>query len=136
MSVYVDDMEAGFGRMVMCHMWADTLDELFDMVDAIGVQRKWLQRPLSAATGQDARYPEDVRLLRGMDASWVHFDIAKSKKMAALERGAVLTDRFGPMEHEARLMIATGVPALVNRGNAKLEMVNGARERRREESAE
>lgn len=84
MSVYVDNMEAGFGRMVMCHMWADTLDELFGMVDAIGVQRKWLQRPLAAATGDDPRYPEDARLTRGMEASWVHFDIAKSKKAAAI----------------------------------------------------
>ena len=76
MSVYVDDMEAGFGRMVMCHMWADTLDELLEMADAIGVQRKWLQRPLAAATGEDPRYAPDPRLLRGMNASWVHFDIA------------------------------------------------------------
>jgi uncharacterized protein DUF4031 len=130
MSVYVDDMEAGFGRMVMCHMWADTLDELLAMVDAIGVQRKWLQRPKAAADGNDLRYAPDVRLARGMDASWVHFDIAKTKKAAALLRGAILTDRFGPMEHEARLLVATGVPALVERGNAKLGMVESCRDRR------
>ena len=132
MSVYVDDMEAGYGRMVMCHMWADTLDELFEMADAIGIQRKWLQRPRSAALGNDPRYRPDPRLLRGMDASWVHFDIAKSKKAAALARGAILTDRFGPMEHEARLLVATGVPSLVERGNAKLERVASARGRRLE----
>ena len=130
MSVYVDDMEAGFGRMVMCHMWADSIDELFEMVDAIGVQRKWLQRPLAAATGDDPRYPVDARLLRGMDASWVHFDISKSKKAAALACGAVLTDRFGPMEHEARLLIATGSPLAIKRGQEKLEMVASCRDRR------
>ncbi|WP_449395566.1 DUF4031 domain-containing protein [Devosia riboflavina] len=135
MSVYVDDMEAGFGRMVMCHMWADTLDELFEMADAIGVQRRWLQRPLAAANGEDPRYQPDPRLLRGMEASWVHFDIAKSKKAMALTRGAILTDRFGPMEHEARLLVATGVLALVERGNAKLGRLEAARGRRTPEDA-
>lgn len=43
MSVYVDDVENGFGRMKMCHLWADTLPELLEMVDRIGVQRKWIQ---------------------------------------------------------------------------------------------
>lgn len=130
MTVYVDDIESGYGRMVMCHMWADTLDELLEMADAIGVQRRWLQRPLSAANGSDPRYQPDPRLKRGMKASWVHFDIAKSKKAGALLRGAVLTDRFGPMEHEARLLVATGIPPLVERGNHKLEMVAAARSRR------
>ncbi len=40
MTVYVDDMEAEFGNMIMCHMIADTHDELIAMADAIGVDRK------------------------------------------------------------------------------------------------
>ena len=83
MTVYVDDVRHSFGNMVMCHLWADTLDELLAMVDTIGVQRKWLQQPPKA--------------------SWVHFDIALSKKKLALAHGAVLTDKYGPTEHVARL---------------------------------
>lgn len=82
MTVYVDDVRHRFGRMVMCHLWADTLEELFAMVDTIGVQRRWLQTP-----------PQ---------ASWVHFDISLGKKALALAAGAILTDKYGPLEHEAR----------------------------------
>lgn len=82
MTVYVDEVEHPFGNMIMCHMWADTLPELMAMVDRIGVQRKWLQRPPKA--------------------SWVHFDISLGKKALAIKAGAVLTDQFGPVEFEAK----------------------------------
>ena len=72
MSVYVDDMEAGFGRMIMCHMIADSTEELLRMVDSIGVQRKWIQK---AGT-----YKE-------------HFDIAKSKRRLAVSAGAIECSR-------------------------------------------
>jgi hypothetical protein len=89
MAVYVDNMRAAFGRMVMCHMWADTRDELFEMADRIGVARKWFQRPANVG-------------LPGMDASWEHFDIAMSKRALAVKAGAVETDKYGPLEHTAR----------------------------------
>ncbi len=92
MTVYVDNVRHSFGRMVMCHMWADSLDELLSMADRIGVARRWLQQPPKA--------------------SWVHFDIAQSKKALAIASGAVVTDRFGPLEHVARL---TGDAALLER---------------------
>lgn len=69
MSVYVDDMEAPFGRYIMCHMWADTYDELRQMVLAIGVDFKWLQHPPRA--------------------SWVHMDIVKTKRALAVQHGAI-----------------------------------------------
>ncbi len=83
MACYVDDVRHRYGQMVMCHLWADSLDELLAMVDKIGVQRKWLQQPPKA--------------------SWVHFDIALSKKALAMANGAILTDKYGPIEHVAKL---------------------------------
>ena len=68
MSVYVDDMYAGYGRMKMCHMVADTTEELMGMASAIGVNRKWLQH---AGTHRE------------------HFDICMSKKAKALTLGAL-----------------------------------------------
>jgi len=43
MSVYVDNMRAPYRRMIMCHMVADTEDELHAMASRIGVARKWYQ---------------------------------------------------------------------------------------------
>jgi hypothetical protein len=68
MAVYIDDMRASFGRMTMCHMIADTTEELLAMADTIGVDRKWIQ--------QAGTYRE-------------HFDIALSKRRAAIIAGAV-----------------------------------------------
>jgi hypothetical protein len=62
MSVYVDDMRARFGRLVMCHMIADSDDELHAMADRIGVARKWHQGD--------------------------HYDIALSKRAIAVAAGA------------------------------------------------
>lgn len=90
MAVYVDNMRAPFGNMVMCHMWADTREELFAMADRIGVARRWFQRPDSVG-------------LPGMTASWEHFDIAQSKRALAVAAGAIETDKYGPIEHTARL---------------------------------
>lgn len=108
MTVYVDDVRHAFGNMVMCHLWADTLDELLAMVDVIGVQRKWIQGHPTLSFGKHRH------------ASWVHFDIALSKKSLALRHGAVLTDKYGPVEHCARLDLASGVPARVTRGEKRL----------------
>jgi hypothetical protein len=68
MTVYVDDMRAPYGRLVMCHMLADSTDELLAMADRIGVQRRWLQ---SVGSPQE------------------HFDIALSKRALAVAAGAV-----------------------------------------------
>jgi hypothetical protein len=115
MTVFVDDVRHEFGRMVMCHMWADTLDELLAMADRVGMQRKWIQGHPTLSFGKHR------------EASWVHFDISFGVKARAIAAGAVLTDRFGPSEHTARLNIASGDPILADRGQRMLEMIAGSR---------
>lgn len=76
MTVYVDDMRAKFGRMVMCHLVADTLEELHAMADKIGVNRRWYQGPPKTR--------------------WPHYDIALSKRALAVAAGATeITRREG-----------------------------------------
>lgn len=65
MTVYVDDMRAQYRRMVMCHMLADTDDELHAMAARIGVARKWWQSPEKT--------------------SGSHYDIALSKRALAVQ---------------------------------------------------
>lgn len=75
MTVYVDDAKIRYGRMVMCHLLAEKVnqsdlatDELLAVVDAIGVNRKWIQ---NAGTYRE------------------HFDICLTKRAAAIRVGAV-----------------------------------------------
>jgi hypothetical protein len=107
MTVYVDDVRHKFRHMTMCHMWADTLDELLTMARRIGVQRKWLQLPPKA--------------------SWVHFDISLGKKELARKYGAELTDQFGPLEFLAKQDIASGDPERLKYGQAKLQQIATSR---------
>lgn len=110
MTVYVDDVRHRLGRMVMCHMWADTEAELHAMAAAIGIQRRWFQQPPKA--------------------SWKHYDISLGKKDQAIALGAVLTDQYGPLEHCARQAISSGDPTWAAGGERQLAMVASARARR------
>lgn len=111
MSVYVDDVRHRYGNMIMCHLWADTLEELLEMVDKIGVQRKWIQGHPTLSFGRHKK------------ASWVHFDIALSKKKLALEHGAILTDKYGPSEHTSKLALEDPDPERRHRGQLMLERI-------------
>jgi hypothetical protein len=71
-SVYVGPSQYPYGRMIMCHMVADTLGELHEMADRIGVQRRWFQ---------DTRHP--------------HYDVSKSKRELAVMLGAYETTDVG-----------------------------------------
>ncbi|MCA0944073.1 DUF4031 domain-containing protein [Salipiger pacificus] len=72
MTVYVDDMyraEIGrFRHMKMSHMIADSTEELLEMADRIGLQRKWLQK-------------------RGTPDE--HFDVGMGLRAKAVAAGAV-----------------------------------------------
>lgn len=65
--VYVDDMNAKYGNKIMCHMIADTKEELLDMADKIGINHVYIQK--------ENTYQE-------------HFDICKQKRSLAVKYGA------------------------------------------------
>lgn len=67
MSVYVDNARNPYGRMLMCHMIADTTDELHAMARRIEVNPQWIQK---AGTYQE------------------HFDICLTKRAHAVWYGA------------------------------------------------
>lgn len=63
MPVYVDDMRRKYGRLIMCHMLADSDHELRLMAEAIGVKQHWHQGD--------------------------HFDICLAKRSLAIQKGAI-----------------------------------------------
>jgi Protein of unknown function (DUF4031) len=68
MTTYVDNMRAQYKSMIMCHMIADTEQELLEMADTIGVKRRWHQ---NAGTYRS------------------HFDVSLSMRRKAIQNGAV-----------------------------------------------
>lgn len=71
MSVYVDHEAIPYRGMLMCHMLADTLDELHAMAEKIGLQRRWFQDKQSAP----------------------HYDICQAKRKLAVAGGALQIGR-------------------------------------------
>lgn len=65
--VYIDDARIPYGRMIMCHMIADSRDELIAMARKIGVSTRWLQ--------DNGSYKE-------------HIDVCWSKRSEAVKNGA------------------------------------------------
>lgn len=70
MPVYVDFARIPFRDMQMCHMVADSLDELHHMADQIGMLRIWFQAK-----------------------SFPHYDLSQPRRQSAVEFGAVEVDR-------------------------------------------
>lgn len=72
MTVYVDSARNPYGRMLMSHMVADGVEELFEMADRIGVARRHFQ-----------------------PGSFPHFDLSQSYRSRVVNAGAVVVDRYG-----------------------------------------
>ncbi|MGI9507631.1 MAG: DUF4031 domain-containing protein [Geminicoccaceae bacterium] len=89
MAIYVDDYEGQFGRMVMCHLLSDeSVDELHEFARRIGMKREWFQ-----------------------DGSAPHYDVCKSRRVAAIENGAIeiscRTKEWREVYHKARALKST-----------------------------
>ncbi len=70
MSVYVGPSLYPYGRMIMCHMVADTNDELHAMARKLEMRPIWFQ--------SYAKYP--------------HYDLSKGKRATAVQLGAIEVD--------------------------------------------
>jgi len=66
--VFIDNFNVEYRRMKMSHMIADTDEELYKMIDKIGVQKKWKHND--------------------------HYDICLSKKKLAIKNGAIEITAF------------------------------------------
>ena len=73
MTVYVDTARNAYGRMKMCHMIADSLAELHEMAEKIGMKLEWFQG----------------------DSSFPHYDVSLMRRGKALAFGAIELERRG-----------------------------------------
>jgi len=75
MTVYVDSARNPYGRMLMCHMVADGIDDLMGMAGRVGLARRHFQ-----------------------NGSFPHFDLSQTYRAKAIRAGAVVVDRRGLVE--------------------------------------
>ena len=81
MTVYIDNVRNRLGPMIMCHMIADSIDELHVMAARLNLKRAWFQH----------------------DTSNPHYDISLSKRKRSIELGAVVCDRRTFVGHLQRI---------------------------------
>lgn len=80
MAVYVDTARNQFGRMIMCHMLADSIAELHEAARMTGMLRIWYQ---------PVNHP--------------HYDLNLARRAIAVRNGAIEVDRRGIVSIKRRL---------------------------------
>lgn len=95
MACYVDAVQfhggsASFKWPRSCHLYADTLEELHAMAQAIGMRREWFQN-----------HPEHP-----------HYDLVPTRRLRAVELGAIEHDRHQAAEFWRRKRGAALTPSL------------------------
>ncbi|WP_138440224.1 DUF4031 domain-containing protein [Marinobacter alexandrii] len=71
MAVYVDNSRVQWQGKEWCHMVADTLTELHQFAESIGMRPEWFQA----------------------SASYPHYDVTVARRQLALSQGAVVGER-------------------------------------------
>lgn len=100
MTVYVDESIFPFRGTFYCHVWADSLAELHTAAQSVGLKREWFQAPPKA--------------------SWEHYDCAPRIRQMLVDRGAVETDKFGPLVWEAALKVQSNNPHVIKLGWSRI----------------
>lgn len=85
MPIYVDHAKLPFRDMYMSHMTADTLAELHDMAEQIGMKLQWFQHP--------------------PHASFPHYDIPEKRRDMAIALGAIHISERQTLHYAAKLGI-------------------------------
>ena len=86
MAVYIDQSRNPYKNMVMCHMLADTPDELHEMALKIGMRLAWFQ-----------------------PHSTPHYDVCRMRRLRALTHGAIEINRRETVEIIRKIRANTGV---------------------------
>lgn len=81
MAAYVDEAVWEWRGQLWCHLLADSLDELHDFAQSIGLKKEWFQG--------HTKYP--------------HYDMNKNRRYVAVKKGAIEIDKKTTIEKAKKL---------------------------------